>query len=285
MMMHSRRRIQMHGVVADAITANFLMPDNQIRLINAVVLGASNFGRVGKREVLDWPPQTVFAEFNQEFLHSELSLGYAKPLTLNGFLVKSHLIENARDRNFAFNLRHQQLVTISQMLSRWLAKEHHKHDDQWPTVTQQLQSAIEAYSNETLGLPQLLNHFEKAYQPLGPFQQQRVHDQATYAWAMVAKFDRTLDERLPPVWLLSNVQQVMVFQYSDARDIQIKSEPNDFERRNEPGYLQHMFSQVQVQKAEFKRLGLPFYDPEWLATKRSRDQPVWEPSSLKAYHL
>jgi hypothetical protein len=70
----------MRGVVADTVTGSFWMPDASIRKVNAVVLGATNFARVGKREVLDWPPQTIFAEFNQEFLRSELALGYAKPL-------------------------------------------------------------------------------------------------------------------------------------------------------------------------------------------------------------
>lgn len=78
MYLHSRRRIRMRGVVADTVIESFWMPDASIRKVNAVVLGATNFARVGKREVLDWPPQTIFAEFNQEFLRSELARGTRK---------------------------------------------------------------------------------------------------------------------------------------------------------------------------------------------------------------
>lgn len=283
MYLHSRRRIRMRGVVADTVTGSFWMPDASIRKVNAVVLGATNFARVGKREVLDWPPQTIFAEFNQEFLRSELALGFAKPLILNGFLVKAHLLHDLQEQNFALAL--QQRKAIGHNLEHWLAREHHPQYPQWVNTAQTLDEAIIAYVDTRLTLPQILRRFVKVFSTMGARQQQRVETMAKHVWAMVAKFDRTLDERLPPVWLLTNVQQVTVFQYGDARDTQITAEPNDFERRDEPGYLQHMFNLVPLQKAEFKRLGLPFYDPEWLATKRSRDQPVWEPSSLKAYHL
>ena len=285
MYLHSRRRIRMRGVVADTIVGNFWMPDASARKVNAVVLGATNFGRVGKREVLNWPPQTIFAEFNQEFLRSELSMGYAKPLVLNGFLVKAHRLHDPREQRFAFELQRQQRKAIGHNLEHWLAREHHPQYPHWSNTAQTLGEAITAYVEMKLTLPQILQRFVKVFSTMGVRQQQRVDLMVKNAWSMVAKFDRTLDERLPPVWLLINVQQVTVFQYGDNRDAQITSEPNDFERRDEAGYLQHMFNQVQLQKAEFKRLDLPFYDPDWLARQRRLNEPVWEPSSLKAYHL
>lgn len=285
MIMHSRRRIRVRGVVAETLSAQFLLPNDQIRSVNVVVVGGTNFGRVGKLETLDWPTQTIFAEFNQEFLRSELPLGYAKPISLNGYLVKSHLMQQPADPHFVQNLRHQQRYTVGQKFEHWLAREQHKHNSTWPKTVAHLQISIEAFMNAELSLSELSRQFEKAYHGFGPFQQQRVHALTTGAFSLVAKFERSLDERLPIAYLLMEVQRVQNFQYGDPRDTQIAAEPNDFERRDEPGYLQHMFDLVQIQKAEFKRLNLPFYDPEWLATKRSRDQPVWEPSSLKVYHL
>lgn len=285
MIMHSRRRIRVRGVVAEALTTQFLLPNDQIRSIHAVVIGATNFARVGKLESLDWPTQTIFAEFNQEFLHSELPLGYARPITLNGHLVKSHLIQQPADQHFVQQLRHQQRNTIGQKFEHWLMRERHKQDLTWPKTVAHLQASIEAYMDATLSLAELSRQFEKVYHAFGPFQQQRVQALTSGARSLAAKFERSIDERLSIAYLLIDVQRVTNFQYSDARDTQITSEPNDFERRDEAGYLQHMFNQVQLQKAEFKRLGLPFYDPDWLARKRSRNDPVWEPSQLKTYHL
>jgi hypothetical protein len=285
MIMHSRRRIRIRGVVAETLSAQFLMPDDHIRFIHAVVIGATNFARVGKFETLDWPTQTVFAEFNQEFLRSELPLGYARPLTLNGHLVKSHLTGQPADQHFIQQFRHQQRNTIGQKFEHWLAREQHKQDPTWPKTVAHLQASIEAYMDAALSLAELSRQFEKVYHAFGPYQQQRVHALTSGARSLAAKFERSIDERLPIAYLLMDVQRVINFQYGDARDLKITSEPNDFECRDEAGYLQHMFNQVQLQKAEFKRLDLPFYDPDWLARQRRLNEPVWEPSSLKAYHL
>ncbi|WP_125707391.1 hypothetical protein [Lacticaseibacillus porcinae] len=285
MEMQSRRRIRVRGVVADSLTGDFLLPDSSVITIDAVVVGGTNFARVGKNESLDWPPQTVFAEYNQEFLRTQLHLGYGRPILFNGVLVKVHLIGSPRDRDFAMNLQFQQRKTLGHHLRHWLEHEHHIKVKAWPQILHRLLGNIDDYLEGKLTLEMVLTRFTKAFSALGPRLSQRTTIIVRNAWALSAKFDRSLDERLPPVYLFRDVQRVENFQFGDARDTAMKYDDNDYERRDEPGYLKQQFDQVQVTKQLFQQLDLPFYDPKWLATKRERNQPVWEPSQLKQYHL
>jgi hypothetical protein len=46
-----------------------------------------------------------------------------------------------------------------------------------------------------------------------------------------------------------------------------------------------MFDQLKAQKVQAQQLGLPFYDPDWLANKQRFNQPIWDPQQLDAFNI
>jgi hypothetical protein len=64
------------------------------------------------------------------------------------------------------------------------------------------------------------------------------------------------------------------------------STPIKLTRSRKAGDLQRfMFTRVPQQKAEFEKLGIPFYDPKRLANWRATHQPIWDPKQLDNFHL
>ena len=74
-------------------------------------------------------------------------------------------------------------------------------------------------------------------------------------------------------------------QYSNQRDILLHPEANQPSLAYTSTYIQHMFDQLKAQKVQAQQLGLPFYDPDWLANKQRFQQPVWDPAQLDAFNI
>lgn len=285
MLMHSLRQFQIRAVTAGAMRLTFLLPNDRFYTRAVVFLGVTNFARAGKHERLGWSPQTLFAEYNSEFTKTPDALGYAKPVAMKGHLMRTHLINNNRDREFAMLTRQQSTAAEIKLFKRWLNSPHHPKIATWQQVVRNLAHAIEKFGSHKLDLEALVRQFEQHFAQLSPHDSHRATIFAQQARSTAAKFERKLDARLPVAYLLINVQSVTNFLYRDERDILFNTDAEDAAHRKAGDFNRFMFDRVQRQKAEFARRGIPFYDPTWLANQRARNQPVWELSQLDAYHL
>lgn len=285
MMMRSLRQFQIRAVTAGAMRLTFLLPNARFHTRDVVVLGVTNFSRAGKYERLNWPPQTLFAEYNSKFTKNPGALGYAKPVSMKGHLVLTHLIRNNRDREFAILTDQQLTATEIKLFKRWLNSPHHPQIANWQQVVRNLTHAIEAFGNHKLDLETLIRQFEQYFAQVSPHDIHRAKTLAQQARSIAAKFDRKLHAQLPVTYLLINVQNVTHFLYRDERDILFNTDVEDATHRKAGDFNRFMFDRIQLQKAEFTRRGIPFYDPTWLASQRVHNQPVWELSQLDAYHL
>ncbi|WP_054717844.1 hypothetical protein [Lacticaseibacillus manihotivorans] len=285
MLMKSLRGFQIRALTAGAQRLVFMLPNDRFRTYDVVILGVTNFARAGKYENLGWPPQTLFAAYNSVFTKSSGALGYAKPVAMRGHLMRVHLVKSPQDREFAMRNRQQLVASMLKLFKRWLASTDHPQTDDWPKVIRTLTHALQAYGNHKLTLDALLQQFQKQFTQTG---QHRNHCAKTFtqqAKEIALRFDQKLDARLPITYLLVDVQNVTHFLYRDERDILFNTDAEDTAHRKAGDFNRFMFDRVELQKAEFARRGMPFYDPTWLADQRARHQPVWELSQLDAYHL
>lgn len=285
LLMKSLRGFQIRALTTGAQRLVFMLPNDRFRTYDVVILGANNFARAGQHENLGWPPQTLFAVYNSVFTKNSGSLGYAKPVSMQGHLMRANLVKNQQDREFAMHNRQQLTASMLKLFKRWLASTDHPQTDDWSKVIRTLSHTLQAYSNHKLTLDALLQQFQKQFTQTG---QHRNHCAKTFtqqAKNIARRFDQKLDARLPVAYLLIDVQNVTHFLYRDARDTLFNTDAEDAAHRKAGDFNRFMFERVQQQKAEFARRGIPFYDPTRLADQRARNEPVWELSQLDAFHL
>lgn len=281
MLMHSRRRFRIRGVVVDTITREFLLPDETFERLAAVVVGATNFGRAGQFETLDWPPQLILAEYGSEFLQKSGSLGYAKPFSLRGHITRVYVMKNKFDHEVAIHQMRQLRGVLVTKFRRWLHLEIHPKDQTWVDQVNHLSRAIDDFGARKLTLEALIQRFVAAFTPLGSHHRQRGMRLIQEAWALAAKYDRQLAARFSVAYLLRNVQGVTYFLYNDERDQLVDSLAID--SSDDLASLQQMFDQIKHQQAQFKVNQIPFYYPEWLKAQHDAQRPVWPLSQLVAY--
>ena len=284
-LMKSLRGFQIRALTAGAQRLVFMLPNDRLRTYDVVILGATNFARAGKYENLGWPPQTLFAAYNSGFTKNSGALGYGKPVAMRGHLMRTNLVKNPPDREFAIHNRQQLVASILKLFKRWLASTDHPQTDDWPKVIRTLTHAVQAYGNHKLTLDALLQQFQTQFAQTGQHRHYCAKTFIQQAKNIAKRFDQKLDARLPVAYLLIDVQNVTHFLYRDDRDILFNTDTEDAAHRKAGDFNRFMFNRVQLQKAEFARRKIPFYDPTWLADQRARNQPVWELSQLDAYHL
>ena len=285
MSMQSLRQFQIRAVTAGTARIKMLTPDRRFRSRDVVILGATNFARVSHYENLGWPSQTLFAEYNSEFSKSTGALGYAKPVSMKGRFVRVHLISDHQADELAIR-NHQQLIGAEiKFFNQWLKTRDHPNRPNWPQQVQRLSQAVAAFGARKFDLETLIYKFEQAFDRGTIHQTHRTHTLVQQARSISVNYERRLDARLPVAYLLIDVQNVTHFLYRDERDILFNTDAEDAAHRRAGDFNRFMFERVQLQKTEFARRSLPFYDPTWLADQRARNQPVWELSQLDAYHL
>lgn len=284
MVMHSRRRFRIRGVVVDTVTNEFLLPEGTFERIAVIVIGATYFGRAGQFEILDWPPQLILAEYGPEFLKTTGSLDYAKSLALRGYLTRVYVMKTVRDHEVATQQMRQLRGVLVTKFWRWLQQENHPKDQSWIDQVHHLSRAITAFGAQQLTLEALIHRFVQAFVPLGSHRQQRGRRLIQEVWALSAKYDRRLAARFSVAYLLRNVQGVTYFVYGDARDQLVDSiEIDSMQSPDDPVSLQQMLDQVKRQQVQFKTDQIPFYCPEWLKAQLDAERPVWPLSQLLAY--
>lgn len=285
MLMRSRRQFQIRAVTAGTARLTALLPNNRFRTLDVVILGVNHYARAGHQEDLGWPPQTVLAEYGPAFTSREGTLGYAKPIAMQGHLMQVNLINSQSDHIFASRQQSKFIGTEISLFKKWLNTSDHPHRSDWPQQVRDLSHSMDAFGNHKLTFGELLAQFSHAFNQGSAHQSQR-----TDIWVEKARAirDRITDEsnaRLPIAYLLINVQNVTHFLYGDDRDIQFNTDQDDAAHRKAGDLQRVMFTRVQQQKAQFEKLGIPFYQPERLARMRAREQPVWDPKQLDALHL
>lgn len=284
MVMHSRRRFRIRGVVVDTVTSEFLLPEGTFERIAVIVIGTTHFGRAGQFETLDWPPQLILAEYGPEFLKTTGSLDYAKSLALRGHVTRVYVMKTVRDHDIATQQMRELRGVLVTKFRRWLQQENHPKDQSWINRVSHLSRAIDAFGAQQLTLEALIHRFIQAFAPLGSHHQQRGRRLIQEAWALSAKYDRRLAARFSVAYLLRNVQGVTYFVYGDARDQMVDSVAIDpTQSPDDPVYLKYLFDQVKRQQAQFKMDQIPFYRPEWLKAQLAAKRPVWPLSQLLAY--
>lgn len=285
MQFKSRRRFQMRMVLAGAQVLSFRFPDGQIHHLKTLILGMSNVGRIGKYESLGWPPATLFAELTPDFLLVEGTLGYARPLSMSGQLVKTHLIHDDREHERLNRLTHQLVGLEIKNFRRWLAEAYHENTPTWPHQVQQLEQLISAYGSHQVMLERVISRFKTVFASTGKHQNNCTDHYETRAWALSSRFERKLDAAFKVAYCLVNIKHVELFMYGDQRDTTLHLEPNQPDLAYARSYQQHMFDQLHAQKVQAQQLGLPFYDPDWLASKQRFNQPIWDPQQLDAFKI
>lgn len=285
MEIRNRGRYWLQARIIDVQRLGFILPDGRFQEVNVMIVGALNFARVDKHIALGWPPQTVFVEFNAEFLRASGQMGYAKPIAMDGFLVRAYLIKGWRDREFVLQAQAKAQQLVSDNLTAWLAREHHPQIANWAQQVSRLQPAIEAYGQKGVGLEQIFARLEKLFAHAGKRQQQRVKKMINHNWDLIAAFDRKLAVRFPTGYLLREVRHVTHFMYGDERDFALKLMPNDPSLMKQADYLTQIHQQLVASKVQQATLGSSFYNPHWLATQQEFHRAVWELDQLKEFHL
>lgn len=281
MLMHSRRRLRVNGVVVDASHDEFLFPEGTFAQLNVVVIGAMIFARVGKNESLSWPPQTLVAEYGLEFLNDSGTLGYAKMVSLNGLLTKVYVIKSAADHELASHLLRQLHGLLIEKFHHWLLLEVHPKDATWPTTVKRLDHAVAEFASGEIALEALVKRFEKVFATLGSHHQQRGSHLIQSVWALAAKYDRQLAAHFKVVYLLRDVQRVTYSNYGDVRDQVVTNTATDL--INVEVAWQQSVAQIKQQQDQFQTEQLPFYEPKWLQAQQEAGHLIWPISQLIAY--
>ena len=285
MLMRSRRQFQIRAVTAGTARLTVRLPDSRFRTLDVVILGINHFARAGHQEDLGWLPQTVLAEYGPAFTNHEGALGYAKPIAMKANFMQVNLVNSQSDHVFAVRQQRKFIGTEITLFKKWLHTRDHPHRADWPQQVRNLSNSIDAFGNHKLTFDVLLSQFSHAFDQGSPYQNQRTDLWVQKATAIRDQIYATRDARLPIAYLLINVQDVTHFLYGDDRDIQFNTDQADAAHRKAGDLQRFMFTRVQRQKAEFEKLGIPFYDPKRLANWQATNQPVWGPKQLDAYHL
>jgi hypothetical protein len=173
----------------------------------------------------------------------------------------------------------------TKLFKKWLNSQNHPQHADWPQQVNRLSRSLNEFGNRKLQFGELLDQFIGLFDQGSTHQKQRTESLAQKARAIRNQINATRDARLPVAYLLINVQNVTHFLYGDDRDIQFNTDQVDAEHRKAGDFQRFMFTRVQLQKAEFAKLSIPFYDPKRLANWRATHQPVWDPKQLDAFHL
>ena len=285
MLMHSRRQFQIRAVTAGTARLTVLLPDDRFQTLDVVLLGVSHFARAGHQEDLGWPPQTVLAEYGPAFTNHEGALGYAKPIGMSAHFMQVNLINSRSDHVFARRQQSRFIGAEIKLFKQWLNSQNHPQRTDWPQQVRQLSHSIDAFGNHKLTFDDLLRQFISLYDQGSKHQSQGTEKMVEKARAIRNRMTDESNVRLPIAYLLINVQNVIHFLYGDDRDIQFNTDQDDAAHRKAGDLQRVMFIRVQQQKAQFEQLGIPFYQPERLARMRARQQPVWDPKQLDAFHL
>ena len=285
MQFRSLRRFRMRTVLAGAMSLSFRFPDGQIHRYRSLILGVSNVSRIGKYESLEWEPQTVFTEFTNDFLQVPGTLGYARPLSLSGQIVKTHLIRDNHQRARMKVLEGQLTGLEINHFRRWLVEGYHADDSTWQSKRMQLEKLISAYGTHQISLERMIARFKVAFTSESTHQNQCVDHFEAQAWALSSRYERKFDQQFTVAYVLVNVTHIELFMYGDSRDTTLHLEANNPGKAFDRQYQQHMFDQLHAQKVQAQQLGLPFYDPDWLASKQRFNQPIWDPRQLDAFKI
>lgn len=285
MQIKSRRRFRMRTVLAGAAGLSFRFPDGRVHTFNVLILGASNVSRIGKYESLGWNPETIFTEFTPDFLKAVGTLGYARPLSLSGQIVKTHLIHDEHQL-VRLKILEQQLTGLEiKNFRMWLVKGYHEPTVTWPHQRAQLEKLLTAYGVHQVRLEQVIRRFKATFASESTHQNQCVEHYEMRAWSLSSRYERKFDQEFPVAYMLVNVKRIELFMYGDGRDTSLNLEANDAQRAYDRQYQQHMFDQLRAPKKQSQALGLPFYDPDWLANKQRFNQPIWDPQQLDAFKI
>lgn len=284
MLMHTRRRIRVRGVVIDTLNTEFLFPEGTFEQLAVVVIGGTIFSRVDKYEHLDWPPQVVIAEYGPTFNSKSGSLGYGKFLAMNGLMTKVYEIQNVREHEWAMHQITELHGNLIKKFQRYLGHEQHHKEAAWQRQVSALNHAIAAYGDRKLTLEQVLKQFEKAFEAVGPHHRQRGQRMVKSAWTLSAAYDRAFAEHFPVAYLFRDLRKVEFFIYGDTRDLNVKMISDEEKAEmSEAEYLQQQFAQIKTQQTQFKAEEIPFYQPAWLQAQHDFNRSVFELSQLKAY--
>jgi hypothetical protein len=285
MLMRSRRQFQVRAVTAGTTRLTVLLPNDHFRTLDVVILGVNNFARANHYEQLGWPTQTIFAEYGPAFTKNDGSLGYAKPISMKGYLMQVNIVKSQSDHEFAIRQQTKLIGAEMRLFKQWLNTRDHPQRTDWPQQVNHLSHALNEFGNHNLTFGELLKQFTNTFYQGSPHQKQRTESLAKKAREIRDQIDATRDARLPIAYMLINVQNVTHFLYGDDRDIQFNTDQADAEHRKAGDLQRFMFTRVPQQKAEFEKLGIPFYDPKRLANWRTTNQAVWDPKQLDAFHL
>ncbi len=284
MLMHARRRLKIRGVVVDTITREVMFSDGTFEQLNLVVIGGVNYARITKFEQLVWPPQIALVAYGAQFFSKNGQMAYARMMAFNGVLTRVYVMKNPQDRQRAERLLRQLRGVLINKFQEWLGHEVHRKDPTWSQQVHALLRAVDAFGNQQLTLEQLLQRFEKAFEPLGSHHQKRGRKLIREAWGLAASYDRRFAHRFPVAYLFRDVRKVEFFMYGDTRDLTVKMISDEAKAKmSETEYLQQQFDQVKTQQAQFKAEEIPFYQPAWLQAQHDFNRSVFELSQLKAY--
>lgn len=258
MLMHTRRRIRVRGVVIDTLNTEFLFPEGTFEQLAVVVIGGTNFARAEKYEQLAWPAQVVIAEYGPTFMPKSGSMGYGKFLVMNGVMTRVFEIKTAREHEWAMRQISELHGNLIKKFQRFLAHEQHHKDAAWQHHVSALNHAIAAYGDRKLTLEQVIKQFEKAFEAVGPHHRQRGQRMVKSAWTLAAAYDRRFAHRFPVAYLFGDLRKVEFFMYGDTRDLNVKMISDDAKAKmSEAEYLQQQFDQVKTQQAQFKAEEIP----------------------------
>ncbi|WP_125709395.1 hypothetical protein [Lacticaseibacillus porcinae] len=284
MSMHARRRLKVRGVVVDTITVELMFSDGTFEQLATVVIGGVNYARINKFEQLAWPPQIVLAEYGAPFFQKNGQMAYARMLAFNGMLTRVYVMKNAQDRQRAERLLRQMRGVLITKFQDWLAHEVHRKDPTWPQQVRALLHAVDAFGAQQLTLEQLLQRFEKAFEPLGSHHQKRGRKLIREVLGLAASYDWRFARRFPVAYLFRNLRKVEFFMYGDNRDLNVKMITDEAKANmSEAEFLQQQFAQVKTQQAQFKAEQIPFYTAAWLQAQHDFNRSVFELNQLEAY--
>lgn len=285
MLTRSRRPFQIRAVTAGTARLTLLLPNDHLRTLDVVILGANNFARANHHEQLGWPTQTIFAEYGPAFTQNTGALGYAKPVSMKGYLMQVNIIHSQSDHEFAVRQQAKFIGAEIKFFNKWLNSQNHPRRPDWSQQVNHLSRALNEFGNRKLSFDTLLDQFIGVFDQGSTHQTQRTETLAQKTREIRDRINATRDARLPVAYLLINVRNVEYYLYGDARDIQFNTDQEDAEHRKAGDLQRFMFTRVQLQKAEFEKLGIPFYDPKRLANWQATNQPVWDPNQLDKFHL
>ncbi|WP_243682074.1 hypothetical protein [Lacticaseibacillus manihotivorans] len=118
-----------------------------------------------------------------------------------------------------------------------------------------MEQTIKAYGSHQLKLMQVIQRFKAVYATDKWHRQKQAEHFEKLAWDFSSQFERELDQFLPIAYLLVNIKNIELYQYSNQRDILLHPEANQPSLAYTSTYIQHMFDQLKAQKVQAQQLG------------------------------